>query len=357
MMQKLRTLHLLVGLVSLWVLGCNNGEGGRKTQPTDGANADLEPHFCGKPVLEDIESEKATSIGIFELQNDSAFLWVTFSCGGGLTLESLALFAGEAKDCPHLPSGAIDPSRFPIQANDLHQDKPWSARIPLEQLPPCPFIAAKMVLKGQNGAFEGILKTKGGKSALEGYLYCIQDCGAGALHCDLSDTLQWPRTVPQAEWNSANGALAAQLKDAWDDLYPNGIHLGCNQQLQLDDAEAVLDLLPMQGKPASLTNPAPAAKSLDNLLAGELLTLDLAMALDQQFPDFGPSPLPLRSFQVNKGAFEGWSLQEIHDEGNNVLGACTSNYTAAQIAEVLQAINASFAQGRQGSDYLRCPVD
>jgi hypothetical protein len=334
----------------LAAFGCTTDHVADPRPTVDSTTATLPTHFCGMSELTTVESNEGLTAGIFELQNDSAFLWVTFIPEGNFYLESLSLFVGESKDCPRdANTGAMLRDKFPSQEANLHQQLPWSARIPLEQLPHCFFAAARFTVKDGEGTIVGDLHA----DRIEGVGYCVNDCDNAAQVCDLGDPLLLPRTVPQSDWEKPE--LSQMLLTSWETICPNGLNLGCDVTVKFLTAEEVLAALPMHGTAAALQATSAKPENLDNVLAGELLTLHLAMRMDTKVPSFSNQALPLSEFQVNKGAFEGWTLDELYGEGNSVLGACTSNYTATQLAEVLHEINKCFVKGMPIGDYLRCP--
>jgi hypothetical protein len=345
-------------IVCLLAVGC-----AEKSTPTSGSAIDsmaVDPPaaFCGEAELLNVNGQSGSSIGVLELQNDPEFLWITVTPPSGMKLSSLSLFVGDQHQCPRKATGANDYAQFPIQAPEVADGGVWSARIPLEQLAPCVFTALQFTVQSPDGPLSGELLSGRGDHIIPGIEYCIRRCDFQKSACGLGDAGKLPRTVPQEAW-TRDPKLGNQLREAFATRYPQGLTLGCNNQLTFTSPEDILGSLPMKGKalPLAATEAAVKPGMLDNQLAGELLTLDLAIQLDAHYADFSEGQVPLYALQVTKGAFEGWTLAELQQEGNSVLGACTSNFTPEQIAEVLHGINANFVLGKPAGDQLRCKTD
>ena len=349
-------IWLLLGMLTL--TGC-----GSKEPTSNGVQSDSTAHpvttdFCGEAELLNINGEDDRSIGVLELQNDAEFLWITLNPASGMKLQSLSAFVGDYHQCPRKVTGANDYDEFPIQVSEFAQGGAWAARIPLVQLEACTFTALKFSVQTPKGTSIGELLSGKGGHVTPGIEFCIRQCNQRVSNCSLDDPQKLPRTVPQTEWLK-DGNLRTQLEEAFAARYPNGLTIGCNQQIRFATAADILGSLPMTGKPLPLTATESEVKPgmVNNQLAGELITLDLAIQLDAHSENFSNGDVPLYVLQVTRGAFEGWTLAELQQEGNSVLGACTSNFTPEQITEVLQGINANFAKGNPVGDYLSCKLD
>lgn len=343
----------------LGVMGCTQAPVEQQWHPlADSTDPSVPVIFCGKAELINVDTDRGYSAGIFELQNDAHYLWVTFTPASGMWLQSVALYVGSMASYPRQGDGGLGYDRFPIQARKLQQQSPWSARIPLAQLDSCVFVAGSFSVRaGDETPATGSMRSGKGDSLIPGVQYCIQGC-AGTEECDLDHPGHHPQTIPQAAWAAEETQeLAMRLREAFPKMYPEGMVIGCDHQVRFETANDALGSLPMTGKAAPLKATLAATKPgmVDNHLLGELLTLELATRLDAYDPDFSEGDVPLASLQVAKGAFEGWTLQEVQQEANRVLGACASNYTPEQFDEVLRGINANFVKGKSSGDYLRCP--
>ncbi len=358
--MKIRILFgafwMLSGMLAL--TGCGSKEPSSNDVQQDSTSTNSTPDFCGEAELLNINGEDDRSIGVLELQNDAEFLWITLNPASGMKLQSLSAFVGDYHQCPRKVTGANDYEQFPIQASEFAQGGAWAARIPLAQLEACTFTALKFSVQTPKGTSIGELLSGRGDHITPGIEFCIRQCNQRVSNCNLHDPGKLPRTVPQTDW-SKDQNLSSQLKEAFAARYPNGLTIGCNQQIRFASAEDLLGSLPMTGKPLPLAATESEVKPgmVNNQLAGELITLDLAIQLDAHSENFSTGEVPLYVLQVTRGAFEGWTLAELQQEGNSVLGACTSNFTPEQITEVLHGINANFVNGEPAGDYLSCKID
>ena len=50
-------------------------------------------------------------------------------------------------------------------------------------------------------------------------------------------------------------------------------------------------------------------------------------------------------------------IKDVITEANNVLGGCSTKYTAAQLSDVLAAINENFVDGTSNGGFIVCPDD
>ncbi len=353
-------IHYLVLLmvVALLSWGCNHPP---KTDPqgvpTDSLVYEALPKPCGVPELVDVRGESNHSIGVFEVMNDSTHLYLTYSPPPGYTIDEISIYYGREKDLPFDDKGIPDAAAFPLSYKNVNVDHPWTARIAWIQLPYCLFVSSKVKISDAKGSQEGWAASM--KDSLEyyGLRYCRQACRVQASECTLDQSAKQPVTMMQDQWTSDAGILAKNLLTKnFATMFPEGLVIGCDEKAVLNSAETVLRAMPQMGPAAPLlSSPSPGTMP-NNRLAGELVSLMLILKLDQDRPEFSPGSPSLAQLQVATGAFEGWGVDEVANEANRVLGGCTSSYTAAQIFEVVQDINQSFAQGRFNRSFLRCAV-
>ena len=167
------------------------------------------------------------------------------------------------------------------------------------------------------------------------------------------------RTQTQGGWGApAHGNNPGKyLHDHFTSAFPNGLTVGCNYKITLISAQAITDYLPGGGNPAVLTTNYTNPTNLKNNLASQLVTLTLSVQFDLKDPKFSSSNLPLGSLLIGSGPFKGMSVNDFLKEANNVLGGCPSKYTAAQISDVLTAVNENFDDGTGNDGFLVCPED
>ncbi|MFN8393299.1 MAG: hypothetical protein U0176_01355 [Bacteroidia bacterium] len=350
-------LGLLLTL-SLIVFGCHTDHGSGGGITVDSTQADGDVKFCGKPELVDVQGDKGWPVGTFEIQNDSQYLWITFAPISVKPTANISIYVGDPEACPKLATGKMNYTAFPIQVTNHSLVMPWAVRVPLTQLKECVVVAGRFEVKSEDAVGVGELGMDKATGTAQGLRYCIQSCAASSQACDLADSTKRPKTIRQEAWLSEGDSGAQEwLQSNFGKLYPDGLVLGCEHTLTIGSAAEVTNSLPMDGPATSL---AATAKGLQrqgkgNQLLGELICLELAVKMNESSKG-GESPrLALGQLVVGSGAFEGWTLDELRHEANSVLGACTSNFTATQIAEVLHAVNASLAQGQDPGDLIRCP--
>ena len=175
----------------------------------------------------------------------------------------------------------------------------------------------------------------------------------------LADTLKCGgfRTQTQGGWGApAHGNNPGNyLHTHFTGAFPNGLTVGCTYKITLTSAQAITDYLPGGGTPAVLTSNYINPVKLKNNLASQLITLTLSVQFDLYDPKFSSSTLPLGNLLIGSGPFKGISIKDFLKEANNVLGGCPSKYTAAQISDVLTAINENFDNGTTNGGFLVCP--
>jgi len=157
------------------------------------------------------------------------------------------------------------------------------------------------------------------------------------------------RTQTQGGWgarphgNNPGTYLHANFSSA----FPGGLVIGCATGfiITLTSAQAVTDFLPSGGKPSALTASLTNPVRFQNTLAGQIAALSLSVGFDQYDAGFGASSFPLADAVIASGTFAGWTVQQVLDEANAVLGGCSSSYSASAINGILTQINQSFVGG------------
>lgn len=216
------------------------------------------------------------------------------------------------------------------------------------------FISASLIFSLNSCTKEGLIKPFNGKS----------DKAHDQTEIDTpkaADTLSCGgfRTQTQGGWGApAHGNNPGKyLHDHFTGAFPNGLTVGCTYKITLTSAQAITDYLPGGGTPAVLTTNYTNPVKLKNNLASQLVTLTLSVQFDLFDPKFSSSTLALGSLVIGSGPFKGMSVNDFLKEANKVLGGCPSNYTAAQISDVLTAINENFDDGTANGGFLVCPKE
>ncbi|MCZ4407272.1 T9SS type A sorting domain-containing protein [Cryomorphaceae bacterium 1068] len=167
------------------------------------------------------------------------------------------------------------------------------------------------------------------------------------------------RTQTQGGWgSSANGNNPGAYRDAhFDDAFPDGITLGCDYVAEFETSANVEAFLPSGGTARSLESDLLNPTDYGNVLAGQLLALTLSVGFDANDADFSTSSILLGDLIVNSGTFEGYSVSEILEFGNQILGGCETDFSASQINSVLSSINENYVDGSSNSGVLDCPEE
>ena len=180
--------------------------------------------------------------------------------------------------------------------------------------------------------------------------YFTIDCGPEPEECQL-------RTQTMGGWGAPpNGNNpGVYLHANFAAAFPNGLTIGCDNTLSLTSAQAVTNFLPSGGQPGmlpagSMTDPT----SYGNVFAGQLVALTISVGLDWNDPDFGTGG-NLADAVINTGMFQGWTVQQLLDEANSLIGGCGSNYSASQLSDALAMVNENFVDGDTDEGNLDCP--
>jgi hypothetical protein len=354
-MQGQKLFYCLLGVVALISAGCadvnNSGEG--STFVDEGLY--IKPKPCGEAGLTDVRSVTGQSLGLLEIFNDSVNLYVSYSPPTGATLTAFQIYYGDPQALPRGADHAVDPSQFPLHSAGLQEVSERTVYMDWGDMPSCITVAAYFELQQNGKAITGIAGWTPNADAQLGVSYCRKSCNVVVLQCNLADGVVLPQTLPQDQWASpAATEPQGLLRSHFNRIFPQGISLGCNERLNYATADLALAALPSVGPALPLAPQGNAPARDGNMLAGELLSLTLMAQLDEVTLEFTPHSAPLKRLVVSTGAFEGWSVEEVIQEANIVLGGCTTNFSADQIYEVVREINLAFAAGGN-NQFLRCP--
>jgi len=167
-------------------------------------------------------------------------------------------------------------------------------------------------------------------------------------------------TVTQGGYGAAcNGNNWGCYRNAnFATAFPTGLTVGaCGKFIKLTSAAAVDAFLPNSGSPKALSagtlvNPT----TVKNTLAGQVVALTLNIAFDLNDQNFGASTSELQDLIIISGLFQGWSVGQVLAEGNNALGGCSS-YSAADITNVIDAINRNYDNRTVNLGFLACSCE
>lgn len=164
------------------------------------------------------------------------------------------------------------------------------------------------------------------------------------------------KTYGQGAWGSPpHGNNPGQyLKNNWNLL--DTVVIGCDtvggETITFTTWQAVNNFLPQGKKPAALDTSYINPNMKITVLAGQVLALALNIGFDLADSTFGNSSTNLKDLCVASGTFEGWTVEEVFDEANKILGGCASNYNASEINNACDMINNNFEGGVVVGNYL-----
>lgn len=166
------------------------------------------------------------------------------------------------------------------------------------------------------------------------------------------------RTQTQGGWgqcqqngNNPGTYLAANFAAA----FPNGLTVGCTNTLTLTSSAAVCAFLPSGSTPRKLNLNFTDPTNYNNVLAGQVVALTLNTKFDAYDVNFGSSGTLLGNQIIVNGTFAGWSVKQLLDTANAVLGGCASQYSPSAINNAVSAINENYVDGKENKGFLRCP--
>lgn len=167
------------------------------------------------------------------------------------------------------------------------------------------------------------------------------------------------RTQTQGGWGASPHGQnpASYLRSNFSAAFPNDLVIGCSNghTLTFTSSNDVLNFLPCGGVPAVLTSSVVQPLCMGNVLAGQVTALSLNVGFDLYDAGFGSSSTNLNAMYVRGGGlFHGWSVQEVLDTANLVLGGCDSNYTESEMNDIVSQINENFIDGNVTGSILTC---
>lgn len=164
------------------------------------------------------------------------------------------------------------------------------------------------------------------------------------------------KTFTQGGWGAVphGNNPGTYLHNNFASVFPNGLTVGCNYTIKLTTAQAVTDFLPQGGTPSALTINYIDPASQVTVLAGQLVALTLSVMFDAADPSFSSSSASLGSLVVVSGTFAGFTVSDVLNEANKVLGECVSAYSVADMNAILSSINENFDNGTVNNGVLNC---
>lgn len=165
------------------------------------------------------------------------------------------------------------------------------------------------------------------------------------------------KTYNQGQWGAppmGNNA-GMYLKNNWNLL--DTVMIGCDSTgghtLTFTEWQAVTAFLPQGMIPHVLDTSYVNPHRQLSMLAGQQLALALNIKFDLADTSFGHSSMNLKDLCVAYGPFAGWTVQQVYNEANRILGGCNSNYNIYVITYVVGRINMNFENGNAVGNYLK----
>jgi|GEM_PF-1065677 len=166
------------------------------------------------------------------------------------------------------------------------------------------------------------------------------------------------RTQTQGGWgtNPNGNNPGVYLTQHFDEVFPDGLTIGCNNTLTLTTAQAVIDFLPSGTSPTilpagSLTNPG---SGYSNVLAGQLVAATLSTAFDAADENFGSAFPDLGMLTLAEGSMAGLTVNELLQIANAFIGGCSTAYSASEINGALSSFNENFVDGTTSNGFVDC---
>lgn len=317
---------------------------------------------CGETMEVTLWAGQNHNSGTVTVQNDSDNLYVTYTTINGWQLQHTHLYVGHCDSIPTTNSGNPRIGHFPYSTPHNPRVTSFTYTIPLSDLDDCFCVAAHAelvkvnddgeIIQTETGWGEG--ETIGGNSWAMKFEYCIQECNEEECVIEAGDY----RTQTQGGWGSepTGNNPGAYLHTNFAVAFPSGLVVGCQagNTLTFTSAQAITDFLPQGGTPAILSASYVDPQDLNNVLAGQIVALTISVNFDVVFDDFGASSSFLGNLVITSGTFEGWSVNQLLAEANNIFGGCTSAYSPSQINDALSQINQNFVDGLIVGDFLTC---
>lgn len=150
------------------------------------------------------------------------------------------------------------------------------------------------------------------------------------------------RTVTQGGWGALPepGNWGQYLRDHFDEVFGVELRVGHGKYLLLSSAPKTTDYLPDFGVPTKLSKTRRDPPENLSVFAGQVVALFINVQFDLAFADFAPAMTNLKDLYVADptSPFHGWTVQQVVDEANRVLGGYGS-YTPGIMNVCVTRIN------------------
>ena len=199
---------------------------------------------------------------------------------------------------------------------------------------------------------EGLDVTYAESCAMDTIIVEYEDSEETPICICTDDTIDCPdvdfTTYTMGGWGThCNGDNPGCYRDAnFASAFPSGLTIGCStgNTLTLTTSNAVEAFLPCGGTGGMLSGTYVDPFCIDNVLAGQTVAAKLSIGFDDYDPGFGNSAGWVGDLEATTGAYAGWTISEIVDRADSVLGGCLLA-DASDLTSILTAFNEEFVGG------------
>jgi hypothetical protein len=324
---------------------------------------------CGTPAVRTImDAGGLQEMGTAEIYNDGTNYYVTLTASEGRLLNQVVLNYGDSTNVDDALTKpdfiwfpCSGPKNWDVKETGLAVNTK-TYTIPLTATSEnCIYMHISVVTTNESGGqplcgstddlndTEDLIPT--GSAEYQWFFkYCRQDCPP--TECEPL------RTQTPGGWGAKpeGNNPAMYLSNNFAATFPNGLKVGCETgyTITLTSAKAIEILLPTGGTPAALKASATDPASIKNELVGQLVALTLSVGFDNKYEDFGAGSNKLANMIIKDGTFAGKTVLEFWKIANDVLGGCSTEYTASQVNDMATKINENYVDGKMDNGVLVC---
>jgi len=367
MKQKLTACSIGIFLLFIFY-SCQKELSSKAGEKKLGAANSISQVECGTPLVKDLLDQGGVTVaGSLEVSNDEDFITLNVSSAApDLSITEIIVVYGSQAHVQNAISidmgwdacqGPTITDRVKVVPS-LTSD---SIKIPNSAFQPdgCIWLGVWVTIRN-NAGFEFCTYASpsdmlfGSAQWQSAFQYCRQDCpprDCGQL-----------RTQTPGGWGAPpNGDNpGAYLHANFENAFPSGLTIGCPGTgffVRFTTDQAITDYLPAGATPsvltASYTN--PATKALKNTLVMHIVAATLSTGFDVYDPNFGQAGVNLGDMVIGSGVFQGWTVNQLLEEANKVLGGCGGTYSAQELNDALDKVNNNYTNGNVDNGFLVCP--
>lgn len=188
----------------------------------------------------------------------------------------------------------------------------------------------------------------------------VEVVGSESVNEDLCEPGMF-RTQTMGGWGAppSGSNPGVYLDNNFEEAFPNGITIGCENTITFTSSQAVRDFLPSGSAPSVLPegNMTDPGDSYSNNFAGQVLALSVSVGFDNAIEDFGDAPITISELEINSGPLAGITVAEVLEEANSVLGGCEGSYSITDLNSAITGINENYVDGDQNNGFLDCETN